>query len=179
MGFPVSFLKTFFIVIFPALMSINSITTWDTEKSESWLKYWVVLSFSLPLEMISNRWKGVKVDILKIVFVCWCLAPIQYNGCDMVFDYLLCPLYKTSDKILFEIAKMAAPFLIRCIKVTKSIKGDLPEIVELCSYRFKETLDILIGTVKQMIDLWMSKSIEQEVKPRLLSDIYKDFKKSL
>ena len=88
-------------------------------------------SFSLPLETISNRWKGIKVDILKIVYVGWCLAPIKYNGCDIDFDYFLCPLFKTRDKILFEIAKIASPYLIWCVEVTKDIKGDLPEIVEL------------------------------------------------
>ena len=124
--------------------------------------------------MLIYRWKGSKLEVFKLLFVFWCLLPIEYNGSDLIFDNCLRPLFTTTDKILFAIAKKAAPYLISCVKVTKEIKGELPEIVEICSYRFKETFH----TFKQLIDLLLSKVVEQEVKPRLFSDIYKDFIKS-
>ena len=102
--------------------------------------------------------------------------PIEYNGSDLVFDYLLGPRF---DQILLEMLKKAAPYLISCVKVTKETKGQLPEIVEICSYRFRETFQIVFGTLKQLIDLLMSKIFEREEKTRLFSEIYKTFKKSL
>ena len=64
-----SVVKIFVVFLMPAVMSINSITAWNTEESQAWLKYWIVISFLVPLDMITNKWRGLLTEILKIMFI--------------------------------------------------------------------------------------------------------------
>ena len=171
--------KAVLIFILPALLSINSITTPNTDCSQSLLKYWVVISLSFPLEFISNKWKGVNSDFVKIVFVCWCLSPTEYNGSDIIFDYLLSPIYTAGNDLLYLLARYSIPCFVRCQKVTKDFTGEMKDLAEVCSFRFREVFVILMNATQQLGQLLLSFIVEQEVKPRLFSDIYKDFKKSL
>ena len=171
--------KILVVFIIPSLLSINSLTTWDTDRSEEWLKYWVVVAAFISLEIFTHRWKGRISEILKVLLIVWCLLPIEYNGTEVLYTFIILPTFTTLDKLLFTLAKQAAPYLVRCVRVAKEKKGELPEIVELCSYRFKETMETMVKTDMQLFNLILSMFIQKEVKPRLFSDIYKDFKNSL
>ena len=139
MSSTMSFLKTFLALLLPALLSIYSITTWNSEESQSWLKYWVVISFFIPLEMMTNKYKGVKLDILKLIFIAWCILPVENNGSDLVFDNILCPVYKTGDQVLLKVAKRVVPCFACYMKVTGDIMGKVQHIAEQCTDGLKET----------------------------------------
>ena len=133
----------------------------------------------MSLETFTERYKGRMLELCKLLFIIWCISPIEYNGSEVVYTFILHPSFTAMDKIIFLLVKQAMPYLVKCVRVSKEIQGELPEMVELCSYRFKETLEIMMNTARQLFDLILSKLIQKEVKPRLFSDIYKDFKNSL
>ena len=174
-----SIIKTFIIFLLPSIMSLHSLSTWDRDRSEEWLKYWVVVALIMSLETFTERYKGRMLELCKLLFIVWCILPMEYNGSEVVYTFILHPSFTAMDRIIFILVKQAMPYLVRCVRVSKEIQGELPEMVELCSYRFKETLEIMMNTVRQLFDLILSKFIQKEVKPRLFSDIYKDFKNSL
>ena len=169
-----SFLKIFGFILLPALVSINSITILNQQSSESWLKYWIVISFTIPLDMITNKWKGWKLEMLKAVFIMWCLAPIEDNGSDVVFNKILCPIYKIVDKVMLDVAIKSSPYIKQCVKLTKA--DEIPETVEIYLSRVKECLLLGSEKLKQLLELMVSKILQQDIKPRLFSDIYKDIK---
>ena len=179
MDYLFSILKTLIFFIIPSIMSLNSLSTWDRDRSEEWLKYWVVVAVFISLEIFTERYKGRLLEMCKLLFIVWCILPIEYNGSEVVYTFLLHPSFTAMDRIIFTLVKQAMPYLVRCVRVTKEMQGELPEIVELCSYRFKETLEIMMNTARQLLDLVLSKFIQKEVKPRLFSDIYRDFRNSL
>ena len=100
---------------------------------------------------------------MKIVFVFWCLSPIEFNGNDIIFYYLLSPIYTGGNDILYLLAKYSAPCFLCCQKVTKVFTGDLAEI---CSFRFREVLGILIKAMQQFGQLVLIFFVKLEVKPR-------------
>ena len=86
------------------------------------------------------------------------------------------PVYKTSDRVLFDFAKQAVQCLICSYEAAEDFTRKLPGMVGPCEEKLKENMAILYKTMKQLIELILSKIIQQEAKPRLFSDIYKDFK---
>ena len=171
-----SMVKIFVVFLLPAVMSINSITAWNNEESQSWLKYWVVISFLTPLDIITNKWRGKITEILKIIFIIWCLAPIEHNGTVIVYNKIVYPVYKTSEEVLFEVAKKAVPCLICNYEAAQDFTRKIPSMVETSEKKLIENSAILYTTTKQLVELIISKIIQQEEKPRLFSDVYKDFK---
>ena len=73
----------------------------------SWLRYWVVLGTGLVLEYILEKLEGVTVTVVKIVLVVWCLAPVEYNGSDVVFTYVLLPIHNALHYGIIDIASPA------------------------------------------------------------------------
>ena len=67
--------------------------------SKTIFRYWVVLFLGLGLEQLLDiclrKAKSVPTityTVLKISFVSWILAPISWNGSDVIFDYVLSPI---------------------------------------------------------------------------------------
>jgi len=100
--------KILLCFLLPSLLSLHVIAGGDDEGVVlSWLRYWVVLGTGLVLEYILEKLEGVTVTVVKIVLVVWCLAPVEYNGSDVVFTYVLLPIHNAVHYGIIDIASPA------------------------------------------------------------------------
>jgi len=99
--------------LFPAIISLNVSATGSPEESMPWLRYWVVLSIALILELLLEKIEGTAFTIVKLVFVAWCLAPVEFNGTDLVFQYVLLPLHHGVQYLGTETSAIMLPHIIK------------------------------------------------------------------
>ena len=58
------------------------------------MKCWIVFSLAALLDLaLPPSLQGKKADLVKITFLLWCLAPLNINGSDVLFDLVLAPLH--------------------------------------------------------------------------------------
>ena len=50
---------------------------------------------------------------MKLVLVLWCLAPVEYNGSDVVFQYVLLPVHQGVQIIAEETSAIGLPLLVK------------------------------------------------------------------
>jgi len=102
--------KILLCFLIPSLLSLHVVAGGGEDGVVlSWLRYWVVLGTGLVLEYILEKLEGVTVTVVKIVLVLWCLAPVEYNGSDVLFTYVLLPIHNT---IQYGITDIAIPALV-------------------------------------------------------------------
>jgi len=86
------------VFVIPALLSTLAIQAGDIVASLAWLKYWVVLSFALLLELLlehllqNKKQCAIPFTVFKVLFLLWLVAPITWNGSDTTHDYVVAPL---------------------------------------------------------------------------------------
>merc|ERR1711971_601477 len=91
-------IRIILVFVIPALLSTLAIQAGDVVASLAWLKYWIVLSFALLLELIleqllQNKKKcAIPFTVVKVLFLLWLVAPITWNGSDTTHDYVIAPL---------------------------------------------------------------------------------------
>lgn len=113
--------KILLCFLLPAILSLNISATGGPEESLPWLRYWVVLGIALLLEFLLEKLEGVVFTIVKLVFVLWCLAPVEYNGSDVVFQYVLLPVHQCVQKIATETSAIGLPLLIKSWEVIEDL----------------------------------------------------------
>jgi len=97
------------LLIVPALLSTQAIIGGQVAEIVGWMKCWVILSTSLLLELsVTYKLKGRIADGIKILYLLWCLAPIPYNGSEVIFDYGVSPLHW----LLVTTAKVLTPIIV-------------------------------------------------------------------
>lgn len=104
--------KILLIFVLPAILSLHvSATEYDEGVLLSWLRYWVVLSTGLVVEYLLEKLEGVTLTSVKIVVVLWCLAPVEYNGSDVLYNYVLLPTHTGIHYVIIETSNVATPAL--------------------------------------------------------------------
>jgi len=104
--------KILLIFVLPAILSLHvSATEYDEGVLLSWLRYWVVLSTGLVVEYLLEKLEGVTLTAVKIVVVLWCLAPVEYNGSDVLYNYVLLPTHTGIHYVIIETSNVATPAL--------------------------------------------------------------------
>jgi len=103
------FLRLFLCFILPAVLSTNSLQNGNVEDIVAWLKYFVVISFGLVLELVLDQlniipYSHKTYQLLKFGLILWCLAPTQYNGSDLTYTNVVAPV--------FEVTKQAVQYII-------------------------------------------------------------------
>ena len=60
----------------------------ETEDDQRWLKYWILVSVFLTLQIPGDCVLGWApgFGLAKIAFLLWCMAPIQENGSVVLFQ---------------------------------------------------------------------------------------------
>ena len=67
---------------------IQAVLSQEVEDDQRWLKYWILVSVFLTLQMPGDWVLGWApgFSLAKIAFLLWCMAPIQENGSVILFQ---------------------------------------------------------------------------------------------
>merc|ERR1711997_663378 len=137
--------RTIIGVTYPAFASLKAVLSDSPESCGAWLRYWVVLGvFSLVellLDLAINplAYSFPAYLILKCAFLAWCMAPVEWNGSDVIFNNILFPLFKQHHKEIEEQAAMAQKTFMEKLGIcTKKEKGDKGEKIENRKSFFKK-----------------------------------------
>ena len=58
------------------------------------MKCWVVFSLAALLDLaLPAKFHGKISDMVKISFLVWCLVPLNINGSDLLFDFVVAPVH--------------------------------------------------------------------------------------
>merc|ERR1711913_121315 len=105
--------RTLVGVVYPAFASLKAVLSGSAEQSAAWLRYWVVLGVFSVLELLADplinplSYSFPVYLVLKCSFLVWCMAPVSWNGSDLLFNQVLFPLFKEHHKEIEEQAEEA------------------------------------------------------------------------
>merc|ERR1711971_689667 len=91
-------IRILLVFVVPALLSTLAIQAGDVVAILAWLKYWIVLSSALLLELIleqllqNKKQCAIPFTVVKVFFLLWLFAPITWNGSETTHDYVIAPL---------------------------------------------------------------------------------------
>ena len=84
--------RTLVGVVYPAFASLKAVLSGSAEQSAAWLRYWVVLGVFSVLELLADplinplSYSFPVYLVLKCSFLVWCMAPVKWNGSDLLFN---------------------------------------------------------------------------------------------
>merc|ERR1712012_722573 len=118
------------ISVYPGYMSIKAVLSQDTEDDQRWLKYWVLISLFLIIQIPADwilAW-APGFSVVKIMFLLWCMSPIQDNGSVVLFRTIVIPYYQQYsshiDKIMSEAASSAGGIIKNAVVNLESDKQE-------------------------------------------------------
>ena len=100
--------RTLLGVFYPAFASLRAVLIESPESSVAWMKYWVVLGvfsvIELLLDLVLNPlpYSFPTYLVIKCAFLVWCMAPIEMNGSDVIFNNV--SIFTHSERISGKIA---------------------------------------------------------------------------
>jgi len=92
-GYAASFLASFLGFVYPAYCSVKAIESTQKDDDTQWLTYWVVYSAFSLVEFFSDiflSWFPFYY-LAKMLFLGWCMAPIQSNGAQFLYHRFIKP----------------------------------------------------------------------------------------
>merc|ERR1712038_1357587 len=122
--------RTIIGVTYPAFASLKAVLSDSPESCGAWLRYWVVLGvFSLVellLDLLINplKYSFPIYLILKCAFLAWCMAPVDWNGSDVIFNNILFPLFQQHHKEIEDQAEMAKKTVMEKLGICSKSKAD-------------------------------------------------------
>ena len=84
--------RTLVGVAYPAFASLKAVLSDSPESSVAWLRYWVVLGVVSVVELLLDplinplTFSFPTYLVLKCLFLVWCMAPVEWNGSDIIFN---------------------------------------------------------------------------------------------
>merc|ERR1711892_949464 len=133
--------RTLVGVAYPAFASLKAVLSDSPESSVAWLRYWVVLGVFSVVELLLDplvnplKYSFPTYLILKCLFLAWCMAPVEWNGSDIIFNNLLFPMFKEHHEQIEEKAETAKLTVMQklgmCLKKEKDEKGEKIEKSDL------------------------------------------------
>ncbi|EDV26498.1 Receptor expression-enhancing protein 6 [Trichoplax sp. H2] len=80
---------------YPAVASIKAIESEGSRDDRQWLTYWVVYAVFNILEYFSDlllSWFPFYF-LMKLLFLCWCMAPVSWNGSHIIYFKIIRPWF--------------------------------------------------------------------------------------
>merc|ERR1711892_705642 len=105
--------RTLVGVAYPAFASLKAVLSGTPESSVAWLRYWVVLGVFSVVELLLDplinplTFSFPTYLVLKCLFLVWCMAPVEWNGSDIIFNQVLFPIFKEHHEQIEEQAEKA------------------------------------------------------------------------
>merc|ERR1712042_236127 len=105
--------RTLVGVAYPAFASLKAVLSDSPESSVAWLRYWVVLGVFSVVELLLDplvnplTYSFPAYLVLKCLFLVWCMAPVTWNGSDIIFNQVLFPIFKEHHEHIEEQAEKA------------------------------------------------------------------------
>merc|ERR1712025_470811 len=105
--------RTLVGVAYPAFASLKAVLSDSPESSVAWLRYWVVLGVFSVVELLLDplinplTYSFPTYLVTKCLFLVWCMAPVAWNGSDIIFNQVLFPIFKEHHEQIEEQAEKA------------------------------------------------------------------------
>ena len=110
--------RTLIGVAYPGFASLKAVLSDSPESSVAWMKYWVVLGVFSVVELLLDpvlnplTYSFPTYLILKCLFLAWCMAPIELNGSDVIFNNVSCSILN----ILYDLCFISLQILFPIFK---------------------------------------------------------------
>ena len=137
------------IFLLPACISLNTMATMEAEDIMPWLKYWTVLAFALVIEffLLLNKIDGRILNLFKLVFIAWCLAPVYYNGSHVVSGLVLLPAHNG----LLEASTVSANYLAEFAKLLSRFIETVSDSIRIAASTFMEVPNIFFDAFYKVV----------------------------
>jgi len=118
------------ISVYPGYKSIKAVLSQEVEDDQRWLKYWILVSVFLTLQMPGDWVLGWApgFSLAKIAFLLWCMAPIQENGSVILFQKVVLPYYEKYssdiDRMMAEAASSAEVIIKSAVDKVEDTKTE-------------------------------------------------------
>merc|ERR1712038_554033 len=95
-GFGAQLLANIVGFVYPAYCSIKALESTVKNDDTQWLTYWVVFAAFSVVEYFADFIAGWVPFywLSKCLFLVWCMAPIEANGANVIYNKLILPAYK-------------------------------------------------------------------------------------
>ena len=137
------------IFLLPACISLNTMATMEAEDIMPWLKYWTVLAFALVIEffLLLNKIDGRILNLFKLVFIAWCLAPVYYNGSHVVSGLVLLPAHNG----LLEASTVSANYPAEFAKLLSRFIETVSDSIRIAASTFMEVPNIFFDAFYKVV----------------------------
>jgi len=115
---------------YPAYCSIRALESYSKKDDTQWLTYWVVFALFSVLEYFSDILVGWVPFywLSKMMFMVWCMAPIEANGATVIYNRVVLPLFNkhqgTIDNAINKATEGASGFLDQAIEKAKDVAAE-------------------------------------------------------
>merc|ERR1712215_482832 len=105
--------RTIIGVAYPAFASLKAVLSDTPDRCVAWLRYWVVLGVFSVVELLADplinplSFSFPTYLVVKVLFLVWCMVPVEWNGSDIIFNQALFPIFKEHHEQIEEQAEKA------------------------------------------------------------------------
>lgn len=110
---------------YPSVQSIRALEQQDAQMAQKWLTYWIVyglLSVSEFFIDVFLSWFPTYF-LAKMIFLIWCMAPIELNGSDVIYNCAILPLFMQHKDKIEKLNENIHDLGIEANKIAKQASG--------------------------------------------------------